>query len=100
MCSLLYVILWYKGNAFILYNIKLSPFQWWLATGLITNYLGLLSWWFFVNQYNIWGAMAITYCLHTVIELGLNFYYFDKPTASQVLGLALLMLGSFLVLKG
>jgi hypothetical protein len=99
MCSLLYVVLWYKGNAVILYNINLSPFQWWLCTGLMTNYLGLLSWWFFVREYNIWGAMAITYCLHTVIELGLNFYYFDYPGNRQILGLALLVMGSFLVLK-
>ena len=99
LCSLLYTILWYKGNSKIIFDINLPPWQWWLYTGLITNYLGLMSWWFFVNNYNIWGATAITYCLHTVIELGLNFYYFSPPTYQQYFGLIFLLLGSFLVLR-
>jgi hypothetical protein len=99
MCSLLYIILWYKGNSNLLFKLQWSPLKWWLTTGLLTNYLGLLSWWYFVKQYNIWGAIAITYCLHTIIELGLSFYYFDSPTNQQLVGLTLLMVGSFLVLK-
>ena len=99
MCSILYVLLWYKGNAKILFGYDLSPFKWWIYTGLITNYLGLLSWWYFVKHYNIWGAMAITYLLHTVIELGLSFYYFDAPSHQQYVGLELLIIGAFLVLK-
>ena len=99
LCSILYTVLWYKGNAKILFGLEWSPFYWWLTTGLITNYLGLLSWWYFVNKYNIWGAIAITYVLHTVIELGLSFYYFDLPTTKQMIGLALLTVGAFLVLK-
>ena len=43
--------------------------------------------------------MAITYLLHTVIELGLSFYYFDAPSNQQYIGLALLIIGAFLVLK-
>ena len=99
MCSLLYVLLWYKANAKILFQLKMSPIEWWLYTGLISSYLGLHSWWFLVKQYNIWGALAITYFLHTVIELGLSFYYYDPPTQQQLLGLTLLVLGSGLVLK-
>ena len=99
MCSILYVILWYKGNAKLLYNIDLSPFQWWLTVGLITDYLGLLSWWYLVKTYDVWFAMAITYCLGTIIRLGLNFYYFNLPTNQQLVGLLLLISGSFLVLK-
>lgn len=99
MSSILYALLWYKGNAKIIYGVDWSPFTWWLSTGLITNYLGLLSWWFFVKEYNIWGAIAITYLLHTIIELSLSFYYFESPTDMQYLGLVFLVFGSFLVLK-
>lgn len=83
----------------MLYGIEWSPFYWWLTTGLITNYLGLLSWWYFVKEYNIWGAIAIAYFLNTIIEFGLSFYYFDPPNTTQYLGLGLLVTGSFLVLK-
>tara|TARA_Y100001973_G_C4987548_1_gene227289 strand:+ start:98 stop:421 length:324 start_codon:yes stop_codon:yes gene_type:complete len=100
LCScLLYTILWYKGNAKILFGFEWPPWKWWLFTGLFTNYLGLVAWWFFVTKYNIWGGIAITYILHTIIELGLSFYYFDLPTTKQITGLTLLILGGFLVLK-
>lgn len=96
---LLYAILWYKGNAKILFGLEWTPWQWWLTTGLLTNYLGLISWWFLVNNYKIWGAIAITYMMHTIIELGLSFYYFDLPNTKQLIGLSLLIIGGFLVLK-
>tara|TARA_B100001059_G_C17764247_1_gene544632 strand:+ start:223 stop:546 length:324 start_codon:yes stop_codon:yes gene_type:complete len=96
---LLYTILWFKGNSKPLFDIQLSPFYWWLYTGLITNYLGLTSWWYLMDNYKIWGALAITYALHTVIELGLSFYFFHAPTQQQLFGLLLLVAGSFMVLK-
>ena len=96
---ILYILIWFKGNVKILYNINLAPWQWWLYTGLITNYLGLLSWWYFVEKYNIWGALAITYCLHTIVELGLSFYFFEPPNTQQIFGLVLLISGGFLILK-
>lgn len=99
MCSALYILLWYKGNAKILFDVQLNPFQWWLYTGLFTSYLGLTSWWFLVNNYTIWGAVAITYTLHAMIELGLNFIYFEPPTHAQYVGLGFLLTGSILVLK-
>tara|TARA_B100000902_G_C27244677_1_gene881947 strand:- start:133 stop:456 length:324 start_codon:yes stop_codon:yes gene_type:complete len=99
LLCILYTILWFKGNAKPLFNIELNPWQWWLYTGLITNYLGLISWWFLVDTYKIWGALAITYALHSIIELGLSFYFFDAPTNQQCIGLSLLIIGSFLVLK-
>lgn len=99
MSALLYVIIWYKSNAKLLYNINLSPFQWWLTVGLLSDYLGLVSWWYLVKRYDVWIAMSITYCLSTVIKLGLNFYYFDAPSNQQMLGLVLLISGSFLVIK-
>ena len=52
-----------------------------------------------MDNYKIWGALAITYALHTVVELGLSFYFFDAPTQQQSFGLILLILGSFMVLK-
>ena len=67
MLIILYSILWYKGNAKIIYGIELKPWQWWLSTGLITNYLGLLSYWFLINKYNIWVTMAITYSFQTCV---------------------------------
>lgn len=99
MSCALYALLWYKGNAKILFGINWSPFSWWLYTGLFSSYLGLLSWWYFVKEYNIWGAIAITYFLHSFIELALSFYYFEPPTAQQYFGIFLLTVGSFLVLK-
>ncbi len=100
LCSiLLYTLLWFKGNAKPLYGFELEPWKWWLYTGLITNYLGLMSWWYFVDTYKIWGALAITYFLHTVVEMGLSFYFFDLPTNQQMVGLVLLTIGSFLVLR-
>ena len=96
---ILYIILWYKGNAKILYDIQLAPWQWWLFTGLITNYLGLTAWWYLVSTYKVWGALAITYCLHTIIELGLSFYYYDPPSIQQTYGLLLIISGGFLILK-
>lgn len=99
MSSTLYTLLWYKGNAKILFDVQFNPFQWWLYTGLITSYLGLTSWWFFVNNYTIWGAVAITYTLHTAVELGLNFMFFEPPTRIQYVGLGLILAGSALALK-
>lgn len=96
---LLYIILWLKGNLKILYGVQLSPWQWWLYTGLITNYLGLNGWWYLVDKYKVWGAMAITYCMHTCIELGLSFYFYETPTNQQLLGLSLIISGGFLILK-
>jgi len=52
-----------------------------------------------INNFGIWKATAITYALHTVVEMGLNFYYFDAPTTQQYIGLTLLSLGCFLVIK-
>lgn len=96
---ILYIILWYKGNAKILYGTPLAPWQWWLSTGLITNYLGLTAWWYLVSTYNVWGALAISYCLHTTIELSLSFYYYDLPSMQQAFGLLLIASGGFLILK-
>lgn len=96
---LLYIILYLKGNSKILFDFQWTPFQWWLYTGLISNYIGLISWWYFVEKYNIWGALAITYCLHSIVELGLSFYFFEPPTTAQIFGLGLLLAGGFLILK-
>jgi uncharacterized membrane protein len=96
---LLYIVLWFKGNANKIYTLDIKPWEWWLYTGLVTNYLGLLSWWYFLEKYGIWGALAITYILHTVVELGLSFYFFDSPTNTQYIGLLLLTMGSMMVLK-
>jgi hypothetical protein len=95
----LYIILYLKGNSKVLFDLQWTPFQWWLYTGLISNYIGLTSWWYFVEKYNIWGALAITYCLHSVVKLGLSFYFFELPTTSQLLGLSLILIGGFLILK-
>ena len=96
---LLYILLFLKYNSKILFDFQWSPFQWWLYTGLISNYIGLISWWHLVKNYNIWGALAITYCLHAIVELGLSFYFFEAPTNQQLLGLSMLMVGGFLMLK-
>ena len=95
----LYILLYLKGNSKILFDFQWTPFQWWLYTGLFSNYIGLISWWYFVEKYNIWGALAITYCLHSIVELGLSFYFFEPPTTSQIFGLGLLLIGGFLILK-
>lgn len=96
---LLYILLWFKGNANKIYGLDIRPWQWWLYTGLISNYIGLVSWWYLLDKYSIWGALAITYVLHTVIEMGLSFYFFELPTTQQMCGLTLLILGGFLVLR-
>lgn len=95
----LYILLYLKGNSKILFGLQWSPLEWWLYTGLVSNYIGLVSWWYFIEKYNIWGALAITYCLHSVVELGLSFYFFEAPTISQIFGLSLLLIGGFLILK-
>ena len=91
--------MWFKGNSKPLFSFQLSPFGWWLYTGLVTNYLGLTAWWFLINNYKIWGAMAITYCTHTIVELSLNLYFYDPPTMQQGLGIFMLAAGAFLILK-
>ena len=96
---LLYILLWFKGNANKIYDLDIRPWQWWLYTGLISNYIGLVSWWYLLEKYNIWGALAITYVLHTVIEMGLSFYFFELPTTQQMFGLSFLIIGGFLVLR-
>ena len=96
---LLYILLWFKGNANKIYDLDIKPWQWWLYTGLISNYVGLVSWWYLLDKYNIWGALAITYVLHAVIEMGLSFYFFELPTTQQMCGLTLLIIGGFLVLR-
>lgn len=96
---LLYILLWFKGNANKIYDLDIRPWQWWLYTGLISNYIGLVSWWHLLEKYNIWGALAITYVLHTVIEMGLSFYFFELPTTQQMFGLSFLIIGGFLVLR-
>ena len=96
---LLYTLLWFKGNAKPLFNFVWSPWMWWLTTGLITNYLGLTAWWYLVKTYKIWGAMAITYCVHTVVEMGLSIWFYGLPDSKQIVGLVLLIIGAFLILK-
>lgn len=96
---ILYTLLWFKGNANKIYGFNMQPWQWWLYTGLFTNYLGLMSWWHLLEKYEIWGAIAITYILHAVIETGLSLYFFDPPTLNQTFGLSLLLVGGFLVLR-
>ena len=91
--------MWFKANSKPLFDLQLSPFGWWLYTGLITNYVGLTAWWFFVNNYKIWGAMAICYCIHTAVELGLNFYFYEAPSMQQGFGIVMLIAGAFLILK-
>lgn len=96
---ILYIILWFKANSKPLFGFNLAPWEWWLYTGLITNYLGITAWWHLIDKYNIWPAMAITYIMHTLVETGLNFYFFEPPTIKQSLGLLLLFIGGLLVLK-
>jgi len=96
---ILYILYYLKGNSKILFGFNWSPFEWWLYTGLLTNYISLISWWHFVDKYNIWGAIAITYCLHSIVELGLSFYFYESPTGQQLIGLSLLLVGGFLILK-
>lgn len=96
---LLYTILWFKGNAKILYGIELAPWQWWLYTGLFTNYFGLTVWWHLIDKHEIWGAIAISYCMHSIVELGLSFYFYSPPTNQQIIGLSLIITGGFLILK-
>ena len=96
---LLYIILWFKGNAKPLFNINMQPWQWWLTTGLITNYLGITSWWILIDKYGVWTATALTYAMHTVIEMSLNAYFFDAPTTKQIIGISLLIFGGYLTLK-
>ena len=91
--------MWFKANSKPLFDFQLSPFGWWLYTGLITNYLGLTAWWYLIDNYKIWGAMAITYCIHTTVELGLNLYFYDAPSMQQTVGIFLLASGAFLILK-
>jgi uncharacterized membrane protein len=99
LLTILYTLVWLKGNANKLFNLELQPWEWWLYTGLISNYLGLISWWWLLDKYQIWGALAITYVLHTVVELGLSFYFFELPNSTQICGLLLLTIGGFLVLR-
>lgn len=96
----LYTILWFKGNAKIIYNLDLSPWQWWLATGLITNYLGLLSWWYLVQNYGVYNSIAITYVTHSAVELSLSAFFFKPPNDHQLLGLLFLIIGGLIIIKG
>jgi len=94
-----YSIFWFKGNARIVFDMHLTPFRWWLYTSLITNYLMLWSWWHLVARYKIWGAMAITYCLHAIIELSLNSYFYSPPAMKQIAGIFLLLSGTYLIMR-
>lgn len=98
-CILLYIILWFKGNAKPIFNINLPPWQWWLYTSLITNYLGLTSWWQLVKDYNIWIATSITYALCIVVELSLSAYFYSPPSQNQIIGIVLIIIGTFVSFK-
>ena len=35
------ILFWYKSNAKIVHDIQWDPWQWWLYTGLLSNYMAL-----------------------------------------------------------
>ncbi len=87
--SLMEVFAFFKSNSKFIFDIKWTPFQWWLYTGLITHYIGLTAWWGLVESHSIWKATIMCIFLHCLVSFSLKAYYFGPPTKNTILALIL-----------
>ena len=76
MLSLANVIFWFKGNSKELFGLDWSPFQWWLYTSLVTNYITLYAWWRLIEISDVWRAGVTWGMCSLVVDLALNSYYY------------------------
>jgi len=89
------VLFWFKSNSKIVFDLQWSPWQWWLYTGLLSNYMALYAWWGLMNKYNVWHATAVWVLLNTTAEVILNCIYFEF-TWMQIVGIVICMLGTII----
>jgi len=87
-------LFWFKSNSKMVFDLQWSPFQWWLYTGLLSNYMSLYAWWGLLKKYDIWYATAIWVLLTTIAEVILNIVYFEFHYM-KLLGVLLCVLGAF-----
>lgn len=97
--SLAEIFYFYKGNAKFIFQLNWTPLEWWLYTGLFTNYIGLIGWWGLVESYGVWHSTIICIALHSIISFSLKYYYFGAPGKYTFVALCLallsLIIGSF-----
>ena len=71
-----------------LYGWSWNPFEWWLYTGLFSNYINLFVWWYLQDSVGVWKATIYTSVIACFSNVILNsiFYSFNlKYIASLVL---------------
>jgi hypothetical protein len=89
------VLFWFKSNSKIVFQFNWSPWEWWLYTGLLSNYMTLYSWWHLMDKHTVWHATAIWVLLTTTAEVILNCVYFEF-TFFHLIGIALCVLGAYI----
>lgn len=89
------VLFWFKSNSKILFGLNWSPWEWWLYTGLISNYMSLYAWWGLMSKYDVWFATAVWVLLTTTAEVILNCTYFEFNYI-KLTGVVLCIIGTFI----
>lgn len=70
------ILFWFKGNSKELFDLQWTPFQWWLYTSLVTNYLTLYAWWKLIEISDVWRAGVTWGLISLVVDLSLNTYFY------------------------
>jgi len=89
------VLFWFKSNSKIVFNFNWTPWEWWLYTGLLSNYMSLYAWWTLMDKHTVWTATALWVLFTTTSEVVLNCIYFEFNW-TQLLGIFLCVLGAYI----
>lgn len=89
------VLFWFKSNSKIVFNLNWSPWEWWLYTGLLSNYMSLYAWWGLLKKYDVWYATAVWVLFTTLAEVLLNIVYFEY-NSTKLIGVLFCVLGAFI----
>lgn len=89
------VLFWFKSNAKIVFELYWEPWEWWLYTGLLSNYMSLYGWWGLIEKYDVWHATAIWVLLTTFAEVILNCMCFEYSLA-KIIGVMFCILGAYI----
>lgn len=81
VCNIVY---FYKGNLNEIYNTRVSWFEWWLYTSLITNYAMLKIYWEYLDRYGVWTANLIFSLTNIVVSFTGNIFYFGLDLKKAV----------------
>lgn len=67
---------WFKGTAKDLFGLSWTPVEWWVYTGLISNYASLHIWWLLLEAQGIWKATLISSSMACFINIVCNSYFY------------------------